>query len=251
MSLSEWEDFVYRAGHLDDADPIAFWKEQSTRQAAIAERFKGVREIRILAEDTDLVLDVAGRTWTTPTATRTSPTARSTPARSRAPPAATSPSASTPPTWGTTSPGVRLRVRGGRVVEHEASSGAGFLERMLDMDAGARYLGEVAFGMNDEIQSPTRDTLFDEKIGGTCHVALGMAFPECGGTNTSGLHWDMVCDLRRGGEVHADGESSPRREVPVSDPRIERLADVVMNYSTCRWARATPSSSRGRRWPRT
>ncbi len=77
---------------------------------------------------------------------------------------------------------------------------------MLDMDEGARYLGEVAFGMNDEIRTGTRDTLFDEKIGGTCHVALGMAFPEAGGSNRSGLHWDMVCDLRAGGEVHADGE---------------------------------------------
>ena len=86
--------------------------------------------------------------------------------------------------------------------------------------------------MNDEIQSPTRDTLFDEKIGGTCHVALGMAFPECGGTNTSGLHWDLVCDLRRGGEIHADGEVDvTRRAVRVSDPRIQRLADVIVNFS--------------------
>jgi aminopeptidase len=77
---------------------------------------------------------------------------------------------------------------------------------MLDMDEGARRLGEVAFGLNPEIQRATGSIAFDEKIGGTCHVALGMAFPEAAGTNSSGLHWDMVCDLRSGGEVYGDGE---------------------------------------------
>jgi aminopeptidase len=101
---------------------------------------------------------------------------------------------------------VRLWFEGGRVVREEATKGGRFLTQMLDMDQGARYLGEAAFGMNEEIRQGTRDTLFDEKIGGTCHVALGMGFPECGGNNSSGLHWDMVCDLRSGGEVYADGE---------------------------------------------
>ena len=102
--------------------------------------------------------------------------------------------------------GVRLWFEQGRVVREEASKGGPFLRQMLDMDAGARYLGEVAFGMNDEIRTGTRDTLFDEKMGGTCHVALGMGFPEAGGNNLSGLHWDMVCDLRSGGEVRGDGD---------------------------------------------
>jgi aminopeptidase len=206
MSLSDWEDFVYRAGHLTDVDPIAFWREQSARQAQIAERFAGVREIRIVAEDTDLVIDVSGRRWDNADGHKnfpdgevyTSPVEGGTRGRIAFSFDATY--------MGNDVAGVRLKFDGGRVVEHEATRGGEFLERMLDMDAGARYLGEVAFGMNDEIQAPTRDTLFDEKIGGTCHVALGMAFPECGGTNTSGLHWDLVCDLRRGGEIHADGE---------------------------------------------
>jgi aminopeptidase len=206
MSLAGWEDFVYRAGHLDDPDPIAFWREQSKLQAEIAERFAGVREIRILAEDTDLLLDVAGRTWDNADGHKNFPDGE----------VYTSPvesgtrghiAFSFDATYmGNDVAGVRLAFDDGRVVKHEASRGAEFLGRMLDMDAGARYLGEVAFGMNTEIQTATRDTLFDEKIGGTCHVALGMAFPECGGTNTSGLHWDLVCDLRRGGEIHADGE---------------------------------------------
>jgi aminopeptidase len=77
---------------------------------------------------------------------------------------------------------------------------------MLEMDEGARYVGEVAFGMNDEIQRATNNVAFDEKIGGTTHIALGAAFPEAGGTNRSSLHWDIVCDLRHGGEVYGDGE---------------------------------------------
>jgi aminopeptidase len=102
--------------------------------------------------------------------------------------------------------GVRLWFEDGRVVRHEASRGEEFLSGMLDMDEGARYLGEVAFGMNDEIQRATRNIAFDEKIGGTAHVALGAAFPEAGGTNRSSLHWDIVRDLRSGGEVYGDGQ---------------------------------------------
>jgi aminopeptidase len=74
------------------------------------------------------------------------------------------------------------------------------------MDAGARILGEVAFGLNYEIDRFTRDILFDEKIGGTLHLALGSSFHKLGGENDSGLHWDMICDLRAEGEVYADGE---------------------------------------------
>ena len=127
--------------------------------------------------------------------------------------------------------GVRLWFEDGRSSGDEATRGGDFLERMLDMDEGARYLGEVAFGMNDEIQSPTRDTLFDEKIGGTCHVALGMAFPEAAAQH---LGPALGHGLRPapGGEIHGDGEVISRDgRVPVSDPRIQRLADVVVNFS--------------------
>ena len=83
--------------------------------------------------------------------------------------------------------------------------GEDFLIRMLDQDAGARVLGEVALGCNYAVTRHTRNTLFDEKIGGTFHVALGAAYPESGGINRSGLHWDLVGDLRSGGRVEADG----------------------------------------------
>jgi aminopeptidase len=101
--------------------------------------------------------------------------------------------------------GIRLTFRAGRVVDASAAKGEEFLLRMLDQDAGARVLGEVAIGCNYAIRRHTRNTLFDEKIGGTFHTALGASYPESGGQNQSALHWDMVCDLRRGGRIEADG----------------------------------------------
>jgi leucyl aminopeptidase (aminopeptidase T) len=98
---------------------------------------------------------------------------------------------------------VQLTFRDGKVVESSATRGLDFLNATLDTDAGARYLGEVAFGLNYTIKRFSKDTLFDEKIGGTMHMALGASLPESGGVNESGLHWDMVCDLRAG-KVYAD-----------------------------------------------
>jgi aminopeptidase len=102
--------------------------------------------------------------------------------------------------------GIRLRFEEGSVVAAEARNGSAFLDALLDLDDGSRRLGEVAFGLNYEIDRFTSNTLFDEKIGGTMHVALGSAFRELGGRNDSALHWDLVCDLREEGEVYADGE---------------------------------------------
>jgi aminopeptidase len=100
---------------------------------------------------------------------------------------------------------VRLKFKDGRVVDASASKGQEFLFSMLDMDAGSRFLGECAIGTNYNITRYTRNTLFDEKIGGTVHFALGAGYPETGNHNQSGLHWDMVVDLRHGGFVEIDG----------------------------------------------
>ena len=101
--------------------------------------------------------------------------------------------------------GVRLVLREGMVVEASARQGQDFLEQMLELDGGARYLGEFAFGNNARVFRSIRNTLFDEKMSGTMHLALGASYPETGGINQSALHWDMVCDLRRSGEVWVDG----------------------------------------------
>lgn len=103
---------------------------------------------------------------------------------------------------------IRLRFRNGKVVDADASKGKDFLFKMMDQDAGGRILGELAMGTNYSVTRFTRNTLFDEKIGGTFHIALGAAFPESGGKNKSALHWDLVCDLRRGGRIEADAFAS-------------------------------------------
>lgn len=102
--------------------------------------------------------------------------------------------------------GIRLRFKGGRVVDASASKNEDFLIKMLDQDKGARVLGEIAIGTNYRIQRGIKNTLFDEKIGGTFHAACGASIKESGGKNESGLHWDMVCDLRQGGTIEADGK---------------------------------------------
>ena len=101
---------------------------------------------------------------------------------------------------------VHLWFDEGRVVKATAAKGEDYLLEMLDADPGGRYLGEVAVGNNYNIQKFTKNILFDEKIGGTCHLAVGASYPETGGKNDSSVHWDMVCDLRTGGEIYADGE---------------------------------------------
>jgi aminopeptidase len=77
---------------------------------------------------------------------------------------------------------------------------------MLATDDGARRLGEIGIGTNTGVDRPIGSILVDEKMGGTVHLALGRSYPETGGTNESAIHWDMICDLRRGGRLSADGE---------------------------------------------
>jgi aminopeptidase len=206
MSLQEYEDFVFAACHVEQDDPAAHWRSVSGELEARAAELAAVAELRVVGPDTDLTLGVAGRSWlaadgrynmpdgevfTSPVETETEGEIRFTfPALYH----------------GREVDDVRLRFEGGRVVHAEASRGNDYLQSLLAMDDGARILGEVAFGLNYEIDRFTRNILFDEKIGGTMHFALGSGFPQTGGANTSGLHWDMICDLRDEGEVYADGE---------------------------------------------
>jgi aminopeptidase len=207
MSLAEYEDFVYAACHVRaDEDPVEHWRKVSVELNARARELETFRELRILGLDTDLRLNVDGRRWlaadgklnmpdgeifTSPLETETEGEIRfSFPAIFH----------------GRGVEDVRLRFDGGRVVDAEAKTADDYLQSLLDMDEGSRILGEVSFGLNYEIDRFTRDILFDEKIGGTLHLALGSSFKKLGGQNDSGLHWDMICDLRADGEVYADGE---------------------------------------------
>ena len=208
MSLYEYSDFVFKAGLLHLPDPVAAWKKLSERQQRLADFLDKKREVRVIGKETDIRFGVEGRKWvncdghenfpdgevfTGPIETATEGTIRySFPAVHH----------------GREVHDIVLTFKGGKVVDARASKGAEFLMSMIDQDPGARILGEFAIGTNFGIQKYTKNTLFDEKIGGTCHAALGAAYPETGGTNDSGLHWDMVCDLRAPGcKILADGET--------------------------------------------
>jgi aminopeptidase len=102
--------------------------------------------------------------------------------------------------------GVRLRFEEGRVVEASAEKGEEYLRSMLAADRGARYLGELGIGTNYGITRATKNILFDEKLGGTVHLAVGRSYEQTGGRNDSSVHWDLICDLREGGEFYADGD---------------------------------------------
>jgi aminopeptidase len=206
MSLDAYADFIYRAGWLHLDDPAAAWRDYATKLRILADQLEDVRTLRVVAEDTDLSVGVGGRTWIASRGERnfpdgevfTGPVESETSGDVRF---------SFPAVMGGREvQDVRLRFEKGQVVRSEAAVGGAYLEQMLAMDPGATVLGEFAIGTNYQVTQFTKQILFDEKIGGTCHMALGAGYPDTGSVNRSGLHWDMVCDLRSGGEIHADGE---------------------------------------------
>jgi aminopeptidase len=206
MGTAEFAGFVRRATFLDRDDPAAAWGDLRALQARLIERLSRASELRIEAEGTDLRLSVAGRTWVNSDGKRnmpsgevfTGPVEDSAEGRIRF----TIPSSPR----GVEVAGIELELRAGRVVDARAERGHEYLLATLDTDPGARTLGEVGIGTNTGIDRPTGAILFDEKIGGTVHLALGRSYPETGGTNDSAVHWDMICDLREGGRLSADGE---------------------------------------------
>lgn len=206
MSLSEYEDFVFAAGLLNRPDPVAAWKAISERQQRLADFLNGKSDYHVVAANgTDVRMSVAGKKWINCGGHENFPDGE----------VFTGPviesvngqiNFSFPAVHhGREVTEVKLTFRDGKVVAASAGKGKDFLIKMLDMDAGSRFLGECAIGTNYNITRYTKNTLFDEKIGGTVHFALGAGYPETGNSNQSGLHWDMVVDLRQGGYVEIDG----------------------------------------------
>jgi aminopeptidase len=206
MADHAYAAFVARALFLDRSDPVQAWRELSAGQARLVERLSSAREVRIEAEGTDITLDVTARTWINSDGRRNMPSGE----------VFTGPhehSANgtirfTVPTGprGVTVTGVTLTFRNGEVTQFSAGRGEDYLRAALDTDPGARFLGELGVGTNTGIDRPTGHILLDEKMAGTVHLALGRSYPETGGTNVSALHWDLICDLRAGGRISADGE---------------------------------------------
>jgi aminopeptidase len=206
MSLADYEEFVFEAMALNEDDPVKYWREKAKKQGRLMERLEQADEIRISGPGTDLTLSVKGRKFLNGDGKKNMPCGE----------IFTGPvedSANGEVTFsipvavaGREVSGVKLRFEGGEVVESSAEKGEEYLNTMLDADEGARYLGELGIGTNYGIPWATKNILFDEKLGGTVHLAVGRSYEQTGGKNESSVHWDLICDLREGGELYADGE---------------------------------------------
>jgi aminopeptidase len=204
MSLSEYEDFVYGACMPDMEDPIGYWKRFSIKQQKFVDWMKEKKKIRVTGPETDLSFSIEGREFINCDGKNNMPDGE----------VFTGPIEdsmqgnvyfSYPAIYDEREvTGVRLWFEKGRVVKASAEKNEKFLLETLDTDEGARRVGEFAIGTNEGVTRFTRQILFDEKINGSFHMALGAGFPESGGCNESAIHWDMVCDLRRGGEILVD-----------------------------------------------
>jgi aminopeptidase len=206
MSTEVYATFLFSACKLDRPDPAAAWRELRDEQQRLIDWLTPRSRVHIEGPHTDLALSVAGRTWINSDGKRNLPSGEifTGPIEDSANgvirfsfPVVTA---------GREIEDVRLRFENGLVVEASAARNIDYLHSMLDSDAGARRLGEFAFGTNFDITRFTRSILLDEKIGGTVHMALGAGYPDSGSTNRSSIHWDLICDLREQGRVTVDGE---------------------------------------------
>lgn len=206
MSLSDYEDFVYRACFVDQPDPAARWRALAASQQKLVDWLARRREVRVEGPNAALSLSIAGRTFVNSAGRNNMPSGE----------IFTGPVENSVDGWvrfsypaiysGREVEGIELRFAEGKVVEARAEKNESFLQAVLDTDAGARYLGEFAIGTNDGIDRFTKSILFDEKIGGTIHMAVGAGYPQTGSKNESAVHWDMICDMRDGGRIWVDGE---------------------------------------------
>jgi aminopeptidase len=198
--------FIYEACALHLPDPVAYWTNLRDRQLKLVEYLKDKREVLVKGPGIELRFNFEGRLWASAHGNEnfpdgeiyTGPVEDSVNGYVRF---------NLPTIYGGHEvTGVYLVFRDGAVVEASADKGEDFLLSQLDADEGARRLGEFAIGTNDGIQEVTGSTLFDEKIGGTIHMALGQSYPETNGVNESAVHWDMVHGMKDGGEIHIDGK---------------------------------------------
>ena len=206
MSLEEWEDFVYKACFADQPDPIQCWRDVEVNQQKYVDWLKGHDRVVVRGPNVDLSLSIKGRTFINSTAKRNMPSGE----------IYTGPVEDSANGWvrftypavkdGRQIEGVELKFQDGKVISATASKNEAYLLSMLDIDPGARYLGEWAIGTNYGITRFTGLILFDEKIGGTMHMAVGRGYPQTGSRNESAIHWDMICDMRDGSEILVDGE---------------------------------------------
>jgi len=207
MSLSEYEDFVYAAMFCDREDPVTDWKKLQKKQQVLVDWLNGREKVEIHGEHVDLTFSIKGRVFINSSGKANMPSGEIFTG-----PVEDSIQGSVAFTYpaienGRVVENVRLAFENGKVVKALADKNQDFLEKMIATDAGSCYLGEFGIGTNFGIQHFTKQILFDEKIGGTFHLALGAGYPETGSVNKSGIHWDLICALGKDGEIVVDGEA--------------------------------------------
>ncbi len=208
MSLEDYTKFLLSACHADEntTDPVAHWEFVRTQQERMISSIEGHHEVRLVGRDVDLTLSIKGRKFNNSYGKHNLPDGE----------IYTGPVEDSAKGWvkftypaiyqGQAVEGVELHFEKGRVVSAQAKVGQELLSAMVSSDEGSHYLGEFAIGTNYEIDRFTRNILFDEKLGGTFHLALGAGYPETGSKNTSTIHWDMICDLHNDSEIQVDGD---------------------------------------------
>ena len=206
LDSAAYENFVYNACHADadTPDPVAYWTSVEEKQRRIVERFEGHDKVKLIGPNVDLSLSIKGRKFNNSCGHHNMPDGE----------IYTGPVEDSVAGWvrftypavyqGRIVEGVELTFEKGRVTSATASVDQEFLQKMIASDVGSHYLGEFAVGTNFEIDRFTRNILFDEKIGGSFHMALGAGYPETGSKNKSAIHWDMICDLRKDSEILVD-----------------------------------------------
>ncbi|MFA7658893.1 MAG: aminopeptidase [Candidatus Gastranaerophilaceae bacterium] len=206
MSFDEYSEFLFNACFLNLDDPVAKLLEMDKEQKRMSEYLDKKSRIRIVGEKTDITFSTKGRTWVSCSGLNNYPDGE----------VFTSPVEDSaegeiyfdfPAIYrGNEAHKIHLTLKNGKVIKAVAEKGEEFLNAMLDMDEGSRFVGEIAIGTNEMIQDVTGNILFDEKIGGSIHMAVGSSYPETGGKNVSGLHWDIIKNMKEGGEIYADDE---------------------------------------------
>lgn len=204
MSLEEYSQFVYNACFLYEDNPESEWLNMRNSQQKVKEYLDGVQTVRYKADHTDISFSVKGRTWINSDGQTNMPSGEVFSA-----PVEDSVNGKVHFTFpsiylGKDVQGITLWVENGKIVKWDAEQGGELLDQVFSIP-GANYFGEVAIGTNYNIQRSTRNILFDEKIGGTIHMAVGQSYKQCGGLNKSSIHWDMITDMSQSGEIYADG----------------------------------------------
>ncbi|MCH2022186.1 MAG: aminopeptidase [Saprospiraceae bacterium] len=206
LSFEQYAEFIYNACHLYDDNPQACWEEVSRNQQKAVDLLNSRTKMRYLGEGIDISFSTEGRTWINSDGKTNMPSGEVYTAPVDDSVNGTIHFAYPSMFMGEEVEGITLWVKDGWVDKWEAKKGKKLLDTIFNIDDGARRFGEAAIGTNMRIQTPVKNILFDEKIGGTVHMAVGQAYIQNGGLNKSAIHWDMIADMKNGGQIFADNE---------------------------------------------